>query len=63
MRTTMDIPESLLEEAKTAAGVKTKTQAVLIALTELIQRRKSRKIVELRGSMDSRYDHKAGRRK
>ena len=63
MRTSLDIPEPLLDEAKNASGAKTKTQAIVLALTELIQRRKSRKILELKGSMRGRYDYKALRRK
>lgn len=63
MRTSMDIPESLLAEAKNVAQVKTKTQAVIIALTELIQRRKSIRVLELKGSLKSDFDYKKGRQK
>ena len=63
MRTSMDIPQPLFEEAMKAAGVKTKTQAIMIALTELIQRRKSRKVLELKGSLEKPYDYKALRKK
>ena len=63
MRTSLDIPESLVEEAKQVIGAKTKTQAIILALSELIQRRKSRKVLELKGSLASSYDYKALRRK
>jgi len=63
MRTSLDIPESLVEEAKQAVGAKTKTQAIVLALTEMIQRRKSRKVLELKGSLKARYDYKSLRRK
>ena len=63
MRTSLDIPNSLVEDARRAAGTKTKTQTIVLALTELVQRRKSRKILELRGSLRRSYDYKAARRK
>lgn len=63
MRTSLDIPGPLLEEAKHVVGVKTKTQAIVLALTELIQRRKSRKVLELKGSLSGSYDYKAFRKK
>lgn len=63
MRTSLDIPESLVDEAKQVVGAKTKTQAIILALTEFIQRRKSRKILELKGSLQGPYDYKALRRK
>lgn len=63
MRTSVNIPERLVEEAKQVAGAGTKTQAIVLALTELIQRRKSRKVLELKGSLSRSYDYKALRRK
>jgi len=63
MRTSLDIPETLVEEAKQVVGAKTKTQAIILALTEFIQRRKSRKVLELEGSLRGSYDYKALRRK
>jgi Arc/MetJ family transcription regulator len=63
MRTTLDLPQNLLKEAVTQLGVKTKTEAIIMALTESIQRRNSRHIMKLRGSMTEDYDYKATRRK
>ena len=63
MRTSLNISEKLIEEAKQVIGVGTKTQAVVLALTEMIQRRKSRKVLELKGSLQHSYDYKALRRK
>lgn len=63
MRTTFVIPEKLIAEAKKTAGVKTKTQAVILALEEFIQRRKSRRVLEFRGTLKSNYDHKPLRMK
>lgn len=63
MRTSFDIPESLLSQAQQVIGAKTKREAVVIALTDLIQRRKSRKILELKGSLKGDYDYKELRQK
>ena len=63
MRTSIDIPEDLVEEARKVVGTKTKTQAIVLALTEFIQRRKSRRILELKGSLTKDYDFKSLRRK
>lgn len=63
MRTSINLPFALIEEAQALIGAKTKTQAILLALTELIQRRKSRKVLALKGSLKHAYDYKAARRK
>lgn len=63
MRTSMIIPQSLLEEACRVAGLRTKTQAVITALTEFIQRRRSRRILSLKGSLPRDFDYKSLRRK
>lgn len=56
MRTTVDIPEDLLAEAKKAAGVKTKTATIIISLQELIGKRKIQKLRRLRGKIDLEID-------
>jgi hypothetical protein len=63
MRTSMNIPEELLRDAKEAGRTKTKTQAVILALSEFIARRKARRVLELKGSMESSYDHRRSRGK
>lgn len=50
MRTTLDIDESLLEEARELTGTKTKTETVELGLQELIKAGKRQKLQELRGS-------------
>ena len=40
MKTTLNIPEALLRQAMTAANSKTKTEAVIAALNELIRQKK-----------------------
>jgi len=63
MRTSFDIPESLLDDAQKIVNAKTKTQAIIIALTEMIQRRKSKAVLELKGSLKETYHYKESRRK
>lgn len=52
MRTTLAIKEKLLEEVKALSGVKTKKEAVEMALEEFIKRRKAKKLIELEGKID-----------
>ena len=49
MRTTLDIPEALIEEARRALGFKSKTDTVILALTELIRCRRIEQLKELMG--------------
>jgi hypothetical protein len=63
MRTTYDIPISILGEAQKLMGLKTKTQTIIVALQETISRRKSRKILALRGTLRDSFDYKEFRKK
>lgn len=40
MRTTLDLPVDLIEEARTAIGFKSKTDTVVFALREVVRRNK-----------------------
>jgi len=51
MRTTMDLPEDLLEEAKSISGTRSKTAAVILALKDYIDRKKIDSLRKLRGSI------------
>lgn len=51
MRTTLDIPEALLEEARQALGFKSKTDTVVLALQELIRRRRIEELKSLFGAV------------
>jgi Arc/MetJ family transcription regulator len=50
LRTTLDLSESLLEEAREYAGTDTKTETVERGLKELIKASKRRKLLDLEGS-------------
>jgi Arc/MetJ family transcription regulator len=52
MRTNIDIDDDLLAEAMRAAGTTTKKAAVEAGLVELIRRHRTRKVRELRGTVD-----------
>jgi Arc/MetJ family transcription regulator len=52
MRTTIDVPEKLLRDVTAAAGVKRRNEAVELALTEFVRRRKRQKLLALRGELD-----------
>ena len=52
MRTTLAIKEKLLEEVKALSGVRTKKEAVEMALEEFINRRKARRLIDLEGKID-----------
>jgi len=63
MRTSLNIPQNILKEAHALSGAKTMTQALLMALMEFIQKKKSRQLLELKGSLKSDFDYKKLRRK
>jgi Arc/MetJ family transcription regulator len=56
MRTTLPVKEELIEQVKALSGVKTKKEAVEIALEEFIKRRKSRKLIDLEGKVNLSVD-------
>ena len=41
MRTTLDLPEGLVEEARDAIGFKSKTDTVVFALKEVVRRKRA----------------------
>jgi len=56
MRTTLDLPESLLDEAMTLAHAKTKTGVITMALEELIRKRNIAKLKKYKGKVDLQID-------
>ena len=52
MKTTVDIPESELEEAIRHTGAKTKREAVVIALEEFNRRRRLQSLAEKFGTLE-----------
>ena len=64
MATNLQIDQSLLEQAKSLAGLPTKRETVNEALKEFIHSRLRRQLLELRGQIEyfEDYDYKALRR-
>jgi Arc/MetJ family transcription regulator len=60
----LQIDQSLLEQAKSLAGLPTKRETVNEALKEFIQSRLRRQLLQLRGQIEyyEDYDYKALRR-
>ncbi|HVS00622.1 MAG TPA: type II toxin-antitoxin system VapB family antitoxin [Thermoanaerobaculia bacterium] len=56
MRTTLDIPEDLLEEARRILGFKSKTDTVVLSLQELIRRRRIEELKSMMGSVKLEID-------
>ena len=63
MRTTLDIPEELINEARQALGFKSKTDTVVLSLQELIRRRRIEELKKLMGSVTLELDLPAARRR
>jgi len=56
MRTTLDLPIDLLDEAMKTTHIKTKTKVIIIALEELIRKSKIAKLKEYKGKIDLDID-------
>lgn len=63
MRTTLDIPEPLLEEARQRLGFKSKTDTVVVALKELVRRGRIEELKELMGEVRLEVDLPKSRRR
>lgn len=51
MKTTLNLPDELVETAMKLSGRKTKTEIVVIAMEEYIRRRKLEQIIGLEGKL------------
>jgi len=56
MRTTLDLPENLLNKAMEVAHTKTKTRTITLALQELIRKRNIAKLKNYKGKIDLDID-------
>ena len=56
MRTTLDLPQSLIEEAMKVSNIKTKTALIVRALEEFIRQNKIAKIRQYKGKVDLGID-------
>jgi hypothetical protein len=56
MRTTLDLPENLLNEAMKTTHIKTKTKVIITALEELIRKSKISELKKFKGKVDLDID-------
>ena len=56
MRTTLDLPEDLLDKALRTTHIKTKTKVIITALEELIRKNSISDILEYEGKVDLDID-------
>jgi Arc/MetJ family transcription regulator len=52
MRTTIDIPQELFEEAQSILGFKSKTDVVIFSLQEVIRKKKLKELADLAGRVE-----------
>ena len=63
MRTTLDIPSELIEEAQKLLGFKSKTDTVIVSLRDLIRRRRIDELKTLMGTVQLDIDLPKSRRR
>lgn len=56
MRTTLDLPEDLLEKAMSVSHIKTKTQVITLALQEMIRKSEISDIKKFKGKVNLDID-------
>lgn len=63
MRTTLDLPEDLVESARAALGFKSKTDTIIVALRELVRRQRLEELKRLLGRVELDVDVPRSRRR
>jgi hypothetical protein len=63
MRTTLDLPVGLVEEARSVLGFKSKTDTVVLALREIVRRRRIDELKDLLGRVELDVDVARSRRR
>lgn len=56
MRTTIEIPQSLIDESMILLNTKTKAETVKKALEEIIKLHKRKKLIQFKGKVDLNID-------
>jgi Arc/MetJ family transcription regulator len=62
MRTTLDLPEPLVDEARAALGFTSKTDTVVYALREVVRRSRIDDLKRLIGRVEFEFDPRSLRR-
>lgn len=63
MRTTLDLPEPLIEEARRLLGFKSKTDTVVVSLQELVRKRRIDELKSMLGKVKLEIDLPRSRRR
>ncbi len=63
MRTTLHLPDGLVEEARTAVGFKSKTDTVVFALREVVRRSRVEELKSMFGKVKIDLDIPKSRRR
>lgn len=63
MRTTLDLPEDLIEEAKALLGYTSKTDVVVFALKDLVRRQRIEELKAMLGNVRLEIDLPKSRRR
>jgi len=63
MRTTLDLPSALVDEARSVLGFKSKTDTIVLALRELVRRRRIDELKDLLGRVELDVDVARSRRR
>ena len=63
MRTTMDLPDGLIDEARDAMGFVSKTETVVHALREVIRRKRLEELKAMFGTISVEVDTAKSRRR
>jgi Arc/MetJ family transcription regulator len=63
MRTTLILPDALLDEARAALGFRSKTDTVVYALREVVRRSRADELKSLIGKLQFEFDPTELRRK
>ena len=63
MRTTLDLPEPLIEEARRLLGFKSKTDTVVVSLEELVRNKRIEELKSMLGKVKLEIDLPTSRRR
>lgn len=63
MRTTLDLPEPLIEEARRLLGFKSKTDTVVVSLQDLVRRKRIEELKAMLGTVKLDLDLGRSRRR
>ncbi len=61
MKTTLNIPESLIKEAMKLSNRRTKTDTIIMALKEYIRKKQLERVIAMSGKLDFSEDWERGR--